>query len=61
MFSLFKSDPIKKLKKQHSALLEKAMNAQRNGDIRTYSQLSLEADTLYKEIERVETEQEKKI
>lgn len=37
MFSIFKSDPTKKLRKQHALKLENAMLAQRKGDIRTYS------------------------
>ena len=54
MFQLFKSDPTKKLKKQYAAKLEQAMLAQRSGDIRTYSQLSTEAEELYKKIEALE-------
>lgn len=44
MFSIFKSDPTKKLKKQHALKLEQAMLAQRKGDIRTYAQLTFEAE-----------------
>ncbi len=54
MFSIFKSDPSKKLKKQHLAILEKAMRAQRNGDIKSYSQLTVEADTIYKQLQALE-------
>lgn len=54
MFSLFKSDPLKKLNKQYSAMLEKAMHAQRNGDIKSYSLLTNEAEQLLKEIEKIE-------
>jgi Family of unknown function (DUF6435) len=54
MFSIFKSDPCKKLKKQHLAILEKAMLAQRNGDIKSYSQLTVEADTIYKQLQALE-------
>ncbi|GLQ74731.1 MULTISPECIES: DUF6435 family protein [Vibrio] len=50
MFSFFKSNPAKKLKKRHSMLLEQAMHAQRNGDIRTYSQLTAEAEEVFQEI-----------
>ena len=46
MFSLFKSDPTKKLNKQYSAKLEQAMHAQRNGDIRTYSMLTEQAQII---------------
>ena len=61
MFSFFKSDPTKKLKKQHAMLLEQAMHAQRGGDIRTYSKLSTEADEVYKKIEEIEASNEKDI
>lgn len=54
MFSLFKSDPAKKLKKEHAMLLEKAMHAQRNGDIRGYSELTAEADSIHKKIIELE-------
>jgi len=54
MFGLFKSNPTKKLRKQYDALLEKAMYAQRNGDIKTYSMLTAQSEELWKEIERLE-------
>lgn len=54
MFSFLKSDPVKKLEKQRAQLLEKAMQAQRSGDIRTYSQLMSQAEELYKEIQTLE-------
>ncbi|EKO3592532.1 DUF6435 family protein [Vibrio metschnikovii] len=57
MFSISKSDPTKKLRKQHALKLENAMLAQRKGDIRTYSQLTFEADEMYQQIERLEAEQ----
>jgi len=60
MFSLFKSDPTKKLKKLHAATLEKAMQSQRNGDIRTYSALTLEAEQVHKQILEIEQAAEKK-
>ena len=46
MFGLFKSDPAKKLEKQYYDLLEKAMHAQRSGDIRLYSELTEQAEAL---------------
>ncbi|WP_373186250.1 DUF6435 family protein [Halopseudomonas sp.] len=54
MFGLFKPDPVKKLRKQYNAKLEAAMNAQRNGDIRTYSMLTQEADALWRQLEPLE-------
>lgn len=41
----------KKLQKAYVAKLGEAMQAQRNGDIRSYSTLSEQADKLLKEIE----------
>ena len=51
MFSFFKRNPVIKLIKRHSMLLEQAMHAQRRGDIRTYSQLTAEAEELYIKIQ----------
>ena len=51
MFSFLQRDPTKKLQKQYAALLEKAMHAQRNGDIRSYSALTAEAEKLAKRFE----------
>ncbi len=58
MFSLFKSDPTKKLKKQYAIVLEKAMHAQRNGDIRSYSTLTEEAEALHQQILQLENDGE---
>ena len=54
MFGIFKSDPIRKLKKQHAKKLEEAMFAQRKGDIRSYSFLTVEAEDIYQQIEKLE-------
>ena len=51
MFSFFKKDPASKLQKQYNEMLEKAMNAQRSGDIKLYAHLSAEAETIWKKIE----------
>jgi hypothetical protein len=56
MLSLFKSDPTKKLQKQYESLLEKAMLAQRNGDIRSCSELTYEAEKIKTEIDRLASE-----
>lgn len=55
MFGLFKSDPTKKLRKQYDAKLEKAMLAQRKGDIKTYSMLTAEAEGIWAEIEKLKS------
>lgn len=51
MFSFFKKDPLKELNKQYLQKLEQAMHAQRNGDIRSYSMLTSEAEDILKKIE----------
>ncbi|WP_017007118.1 DUF6435 family protein [Enterovibrio norvegicus] len=56
MFSLFKKDPTKKLRTRYNATLERAMQAQRNGDMHAYAFITAEAEELWKEIERVEIE-----
>lgn len=53
MFSFLKSNPAKKLKKRHSMLFEQAMQAQRKGDIRTYSQLTAEAEEVFNQIQDI--------
>ena len=46
MFSIFKKDPSKKLNKRYEAKLEQAMLAQRNGDIKGYAMLTVEAEEI---------------
>ena len=53
MFGLFKADPKKKLDKEYKALLEQAMQAQRSGDIRTYSELTELAEAKKKELDQL--------
>jgi hypothetical protein len=54
MFTLFKSDPTKKLNKEYFRKLEQAMLAQRNGDIRSYSMITAESEDILKEITKIE-------
>ena len=54
MFSWLKADPAKKLEKAYKEKLEQAMQAQRNGDIRGYSELTEEAEKILKSIEALE-------
>lgn len=56
MFSIFKSDPTKKLKRHYELKLEEAMHAQRNGDIRGYAQLSVQAEEINEKIVKIEAE-----
>lgn len=55
MFSLFKSSPINKLKKEYSQTLEQAMQAQRKGDIRLYSELTDKSELILKKITEIES------
>ena len=57
MFSFLKRNPASKLKKQYEAILEQAMQAQRNGDIKTYSLLTADAEEIYKKIQKLEATQ----
>lgn len=55
MFSLFKSDPVKKLKKQLAEKQHQAMLAQRNGDMRKFAALTEESQELVDKIKRLES------
>ncbi len=55
MFSIFKKDPVKKLNKLYEQKLEEAMHAQRNGDIKSYSLITAEAEDIYNEIKSLES------
>lgn len=57
MFSLFKKDPRATLQKEYQAVLEKAMQAQRKGDIRLYSELSDKADAITRELDQLKKTQ----
>ena len=50
MFGFFKSDPVAKLEKKYHDVLEKAMEAQRSGNIRLYSEISEQAEGLLKQM-----------
>ncbi|WP_158967498.1 DUF6435 family protein [Paraglaciecola sp. L3A3] len=54
MFGLFNSNPTKKLRKLYDSKSTQAMLAQRKGDIKSYSLLTAEAETIWKEIEQLE-------
>ncbi len=51
MFSFFKKDPAKALQKSYEAKLEQAMQAQRSGDIKSYSMMTAEAEKIREEIQ----------
>lgn len=54
MFGFLKADPRKKLQNKYEKLLEEGMHAQRNGDIKTYSMLTAEAEKVRSEIQTLE-------
>lgn len=54
MFSFLKPDPKKRLQKTYESLTARAFQAQRNGDIRTYSMLTDEAEAVKAKIEALE-------
>jgi len=57
VFGIFRKSPLTKLRKEHEGLLTRAFEAQRNGDIRSYSMLTAEAEALRQKIEELENEQ----
>ena len=59
MFGLFKKDPIKKLEKQYSQLLEEAMALQRGGDIKGFAAKSAEAEEVMQRIEQMRAKRSK--
>jgi hypothetical protein len=59
MFSIFKTNPTKKLNKLLDSKLEQAMQAQRSGDIKYYAELTVEADKIQKQILAIKPEHKK--
>lgn len=51
MFGWFKSDPIKKLRKEISSKEEQAMQLQRNGKLREFAELTKEIEGLQDQLE----------
>ena len=58
MLSFLKRDTTKALQKAYEKKLTEAQQAQRNGDIRSYSMLSEEADTLYNKLQAAQADKE---
>ena len=52
MFGFLKTDPKKKLDQEYKTLLEQAMQAQRSGDIRKYSELTEMAEAKKAELDQ---------
>jgi len=51
MLRFFKKNPAKGLRKQYGQLVEKSFQARRNGNIRLYSELTVEAEEVRSELE----------
>lgn len=56
MFNFLKKDPASKLQKKYEALLEKAMQAQRSGDIKLYARLTAQSEEVWKDIEQLKAQ-----
>ena len=50
MFGLFKKDPIKKMEKEYLALMEKARDITRSGDVKTAALVTAEAEKIAEKI-----------
>lgn len=59
MFGFLKSNPTKKMRKELQQLQQKAMEMQRNGNIRDSSQISQQADELWQKIQAIENNHKK--
>jgi len=57
MFGFLKKDPKKELQTQYEKLLKEGMLAQRNGDIKTYSMLTAEAEKVFNKIKQIDEEE----
>lgn len=57
MLGFLKGDPRKKLQKTYEDKLEKALHAQRNGDLRSHGTLMEEAEKIYAEIKALDAKQ----
>lgn len=55
MFKFLKGDPTKALQKKFEQISEQAFKAQRNGDIRGYSELTAEAEKIKAEIDALKS------
>ena len=55
--NLFKRMKEKRLQKRYQQLLEQGMQAQRNGDMRLYAEISVNADQAYQQLLQWQTKQ----
>ena len=59
LLSLFKQDPTKKVLKERDALYKKAVQLQRDGDLRAYGEVMTRIDELEREYVRLASEDQK--
>ncbi len=59
MFNTIFGNPLKKLEKEYARLLEKAVHAQRNGDMALFAKLSTEAENIGKQLDDLKATLEK--
>ena len=55
MFSFFKKNPTQELQKQYAAIMEKAMQVQRSGDLKAYAKLIDESEEILKKIDTLKS------
>lgn len=58
MFKLFKRDPSAKLEQKIKTIMTKALQAQRNGDLKLYAKLVSEAEELTSKVESMRKAEE---
>jgi hypothetical protein len=58
MFSFFKRDPTKKLQKLYLQKIQQALHLQRNGKIREYSFMTVEAEAIKAQIDEIKRKQD---
>ena len=54
MFSLFKKNKKEKLQLEYEKVMKEAVDAQRRGDIATYSELSAKAEEIAKKMDEAD-------
>lgn len=57
MLDFLKGDPKKKRQKEYEAKLHEALQAQRNGDLRTQGTLMEEAEAIYAELQALKAKE----
>ncbi|MBH46627.1 MAG: hypothetical protein CME71_00495 [Halobacteriovorax sp.] len=55
MFGILKKDPKKKLQVEYEKLMKQAVEAQRNGNIELYAELTFKSEELLKRIDTLDS------